>query len=310
MKATIIKVNKGSTTSIVIRASNTAIPNMLRTILQTEIPVYAVDVENIEYGECDTIFPNERISHIIGLIPVKQNLSSDVSFSLHAKFNKDDVVSSDTCFEPRNIITSNDIKSSNGLKYFHPDVPIIELRKDAGQVNIDKMTLVKQPQLYHARHQACKTIYRILEQKSEKSVLCELVLKPISRQMPEYSMDTYSAFKQSLDILIEKCKLVRSNIENDIYVMSESSIDNLKIIKLKIDDQPRQFGYLLQSQVFDMPGYGGNDYLVGFHNSHPLQRQFIFTMQWDTKKHKGSPKAFLIKSLTSLIKIISGMQSK
>lgn len=307
MKAKIIKIDKGPTTTVKMRTSNTSIPNIIRVILQTEIPVYAVDVENIKFGDCDTIFPNERISHIIGLTPVKQNLSSDVSFNLHEKFNKETLVSSDTCFEPRNIITSDNIKSSNGLKYFHPGVPIIELRKDAGQINIEKMNLIKKTQLYHVRHQACKTTYRIIEEKKD-SVICELKIKPVSRQKPAYSIDTYTALKQAFKILIEKCKLVRSNIENNIYVMSESSIDNLKIIKLKVDDQPRQLGYLLQSQIFDMPGYGGDDYLVGFHNSHPLQRQFIFTMQWDTKKHKGTAKAFLVKSLTNLIKTLSNMK--
>ena len=74
MKAKIIKIDKGPITIVRMRTSNTSIPNMLRVILQSEIPVYAVDVENIKFGECDTIFPNERIAHIIGLTPVKQNL--------------------------------------------------------------------------------------------------------------------------------------------------------------------------------------------------------------------------------------------
>lgn len=303
MKAKIIKIDRNVITTVQIQSTSTAIPNMLRTIIQSEIPVYAVDVDNIEFGECDTIFPNERIAKIIGLTPVKQNLSNDVSFSLNAKFDKNKVEKDNTCFLERNIITTNDIKSSNGLNYFHPNVPIIELRKDSGILNINKMQLIQKPQLYDARHQACKVNYSIIKE-TDNSVLTELKLKPVSRQFPEYSMNTSLIFDKAIQIFVEKCKIVRSNIENDIYVMTESNIDNLKIIKIEIEDQPRQFGYVLQSQIFEMSEYLGNEYLVGFHNLHPLKREFIFTMQWNTKVHKGTPKKLLIKALTQLISLI------
>jgi hypothetical protein len=176
MKAKILKLKKGTETIVHIKSNNTAIPNMIRTIIKTEIECYAVDVENIEYGECDVIFPIERISNVIGLIPVKQNLSKDVTFSLHAEFDKNKVSTNDTCFEPRNMITSDDIKSSNDLKYFHPGMPIVELRKNAGKLNIDKITLIKKNQLYNARHQTCKIYYEII-QENDSGVTVQLTLK-------------------------------------------------------------------------------------------------------------------------------------
>lgn len=313
MKAKIVKAKKGTVTTIQLRTTDTSIPNAIRSTLQTEIPVYAIDADNIEYGECDILFPIERITHEIGLIPIKQTLSPDVTFSLHAEFDKSKVPSNDTSFEPRNIITSNDIKSSNGLDYFHPDMSIIELRKYVGKLHIDKMTLIRKPQLYHARHQACKTFYQIVDDK-EGQVTTELTLKPVSRKYPEYSMDTYTAFKESIQILIDKCKTVRSNIENDVYITSESVISGedkteLKLVKYKIDDESRQFGYLLQCQIFNTPGYSGDKYLVGFHHIHPLTRAFILAFQWDNSYHKGTPKKFLIKTLTALIKTLVDLRA-
>lgn len=313
MKAEIINSKKDIITTVQIKSTDTSIPNIIRCILQSEIPVYAIDTNTIEYGECDTIQPIEMITSTIGLIPVKQNLSPDVAFNLHAEFDENKVPPNDTSFEPRNMIMSDDIKSNNGLQYFHPNMPIIELRKYVGKININKMTLIKKPQLYNSRHQACKTYYEIIEQKNNYFTI-KLTLKPISNKYPEYSMSTYTAYNQSIDILINKLKNLRSGIENNLYITSETEIHSdssykaLKLIKIKIDDESRQFAYLLQCQIFNMPEYSGKDYLVGFNFNHPLTRTFILSFQWDENFHKGTYKTFLLKAFTSLIKTINNLK--
>ena len=138
----------GDTTTINVKSHDSAFASALRRTLISSIPTYSIDIDSIDIKENNTIYHNERIAHILTSNYVNNNMKfkyDDVTFSLDSQDKK--------------IVYSHDIKSSDNNTYFHPNVPIIELKK-GDKLVINSFKLKKDIQRTHSQFQACIVQYK------------------------------------------------------------------------------------------------------------------------------------------------------
>jgi DNA-directed RNA polymerase subunit L len=281
---------------------DTSIPSAIRRILVGYIPTYSIDINSINISENNTIFHNERICHILTLIPInneKKNTDYDkLNFSLIGIFDKNKIHKDDTSFNERVIIYSDDIKSSDGESYFLPGVPIIEIRKGE-KIIISEMKLKKDISNNHCQFQSCIVKYNILS-NTTNNVKTKLEITPVGinifKENDIYPFSPKKVFNLSLNILIEKCKNLKNNINN--LEINMVPIRDTYIVNINIPDEEHTIGYLLQSTISNMDEFKNKEF-VGYRNPHPLKKYIIIKMI--TKE----PKKIIEKALSNIINILS-----
>lgn len=282
-------------TTIKVKSHDTAIANTIRRVLISEIPTYSVDIDSIKIKENTSIYHNERIFHILTMIYIKNNDSKlnydDVSFSLTGIYDKKNTT------DEKIMIYSDNIRSSNGKKYFHPGMPIIELRKGESLI-IDSFSLKKDIQSTHAQFQACIVKYNIIKLPSE----IDVEIHPCSIYNGEsYPYKTKDIAKIVINVIIQKIKTLKENIMKGNVIIESTYSDGINLSTIIINNENDTIGYLLQSHIMNMKEYNN---FIGYKNIHPLKHKLV------VKLIHEKPKELLLKTLTEIQKKFEKLKSK
>jgi len=303
--------------NFVLSYKDTSIPNAIRRTLSSYIPTYSIDIDSICITRNNTIFHNERIVHILTLVPVKNYIKDGdyekVNFSLSKAFDKDKVNKNDLFYNERIMIYTDDIKSSDGKSYFLSGMPIVEVRKGQKLI-IDKMKLKRGTQQEHAQFQSCIVTYKIISNTPEK-VTTEMNISPVAINPLDHS-DIYPHSPQkllrlSIDILIEKCNNLKKNIDNIVIEKLPISLKDFGGTKksdifatsIIINNEDHTMGYLLQSVISNMSEFKDKEF-VGYRVPHPLKKNIVIKMI------TSNPKKVIVNALSELIKIFTQIKSE
>jgi len=274
-----ITTNK-EVTKINVKSHDSAFVSALRRTLISSIPTYSVDIDSIDIKENNTIYHNERIAHILTSIYVNNNTKfkyDDVTFSLDSKDKK--------------IVYSHDIKSSDNNLYFHPNVPIIELKK-GDKLVINSFKLKKDVQRTHSQFQACIVQYRPetfplnVDLKISPCSICDGI---------SYPYDTKTVAKMAFSVLKEKINNLKQNIINDNAIIESVKCNDSNLTTIILNNENDTLGYLIQSHIMNMKDFNN---FIGYKNIHPLKHKLLIKLIHD------KPKELLVKTLTELEKLL------
>lgn len=252
-----------------IAYTDTSIANTIRRILTSAIPTYSVDIDSIKIKYNNTIFHNEKISHLLTLIPIKNynnELSyNDVVFSLDEKYSEGNVNS----IGEKLLVMSNNIKSSDGKQYFIEDVPIVELRSQQ-KIKIDEFKLKLGILKTHSQFQSCLVRYEVLNiddtLNENGDVNIKLTIEPcaISSNGEEYPYSANDVLIIGLNLIITKLRELEQKLDN-IQIDINSDLGLSKII---LDDEDHTMGNLLTSIICEK----NKDKYCAYKVLHPLKR--------------------------------------
>jgi len=282
---------------VTLNTMDTSIPNAIRRTLLSHIPTYSIDVDSIDIKDNTTIFHNERISHILSHIPVKNGVNKykydDVTFSITGIYNAEKKLPT---FEEKIMVYSDDIKSSDGNSYFCPMMPIIEIRKDEKLI-VTSFKLKKDVQYTHAQFQACIPTYKVTK-NTKDNVTVELGITPcgMDKKGTPYPHKPIKALLIAVNTIKEKLKSLKQRIEDDEVIIEAKEICLATIL---INDENDTVGFLLQSEILNMTN---NKDFCGYRNVHPLKHQLMI------KLVNPQPKKLLLQALTNLYKTFGDIE--
>lgn len=273
----------------VINSSSTSIANTIRRCLYN-IPIFAIDTNELNIDINDSIFHNEKIKHRLELIPIRQskNLTGAV-FEISNSFS--DLPSLGISgYDKKTIVMSDNIKGKEN-KYFLKGMPITELRPGQ-KFKVSNIKLHRDSQINHARHQACIVSYDILE----KGKIWLKITPCASVGDVCYPLEPFVCFEKSVEIILDMLDDFEKNLDNYKYEKIGE-----ELVNVIIENQTHTLGHLLQSQILQLPEFKTR--FCAYNVPHPLKKILII------KLTHSKPKIVIREAIKQLKKIYTDILS-
>lgn len=299
-----ININKPDYLEFTIEFRDTSLPNAIRRVIATGIPIYALDANSIIVDEHDSIFSNERVIHSLSMIPINNNDAKklkNLTFSLDKEY-KDEYAENSNLYDRKVIVYSNDIIASDGKKYFTSDVPITEFHESGDNIQklrISSMNAKKSTQkISGAGFQACLISYKIIS-RNPNGLIVQMGVRPCDyRNGICYPLNPVSALFSSILALQNKLDTLESNLD-DINIENDENSGTSKCI---INNEDDTLGHLLDSDILASPEFEKR--FCGYKKVHPLKNIIEIIMT------HNDGKSVLRSSIKRLRKILNDIENE
>lgn len=288
--------------------TGTSIANAIRRIIIANIPIYAFNHFNIKKNT--SRLNNDFISHRIGLVPLSDEVTEDIEFTLEKK-----------CDSGRIFVTSSDIKSSDNKDYIQPNVLLLQLFEEE---EIDmKIKVSKGIAKENAKWSPVNVVryqYKVDEKEAKKIKMIDgkpnrtfdndrqRIYMKNKDKTPIICMEiegngmrsTSKVFKKAILILKEKLIELKKDTEasndNKISIIQDDIHNTL--VDILIRNENHTLGNLLKIEIAGMKGID----FCGYKMPHPLKEEVLIKLKTDLDH-----KEVFIKAISNLIKTFDTM---
>ncbi len=302
---------------------NISIPNALRRIILSEIPIVGVDKKSIIFEANDSHLHNDLLSHRLELLPINNIENYDKIKCIFNKTNDTDnyinifakdftFINEDTNEEVNNICSHPDIlfsqlKSNKTLNFsflLKKDIAKNE-ENGGGYVPVSCIS-------YHFKHDEKKINEEIKDLKtvSEKNKFKltygdKIYLKRNDNpscyifKLEPININAKEIMKLSFDILIDKLQKFIIDLDNNEIFITLANISKV-CYELKIFNEDDTLGNILQSYLY----YDDEIDYVGYDIPHPLYKEIIVRISLKKDNTIENIKKIIKLNINNLIQLL------
>jgi DNA-directed RNA polymerase subunit L len=268
--------------------------NSLRRVIESEIPIFCINNPVYEVNT-SSFMHNDHISLRLELLPLNNDESLNKGDVKNAEFSLNI-----TCPDKFELyeVTSKDIISSDGVKYFD-DNYIITYLKPKESIKV-KMNTVKGIPKKNAKFQSI-----IVSNYSYDDEFIQMTLED------NYVLHPLNAYKAGTQTLINKLNNIKTSIlqNNDQKIIIEKLIDENKnkniVYQIKMYNEDHTLGSIIQNYIAN-----NSKLYCGYHMPHPLENIIIFKIESDFDIEEFKNNIFIKSCIDPLIDIYMSILSE